>query len=205
MNPENLRHGIEELMALYETEPEHVLHVRDLSLQLYDGLQPWHGLSAEDRLILLASSTLHDIGWKVTAPEGKGHHKESARMIREYDWSGLTRREVELMALTARYHRKATPSAEHEDYAALSAEDQRRVGILAACLRIGDALDRRHRQFVRSVRVRMNSEVVEILAQSPRELDEELEAAQKKGDLLEELFPGTVLYTWEIVDGTPRL
>lgn len=205
MNPENVQRGIEELMALYETEPEHVLHVRDLSLQLYDGLQPWHGLSSDDRLILVAGSALHDIGWKVTAPDGKGHHKESARLIRECAWEGLTRREVELIALTARYHRKATPSTEHKEYAALGLEDQHRVGILAACVRIGDALDRRHRQFVRGVRVRLNSEVVEIYAQSPREIDEELDAAQKKGDLLEELFPGSVAYTWEIVDGTPRL
>lgn len=196
MNAEAVRQGIMELMARYETEPVHVLHVRDLSLELFDGLSSWHGLSSDDRLVLEAAASLHDIGWSVCASDGKGHHKESARLIREHQWTGVAPEEVDLIAQVARYHRKSTPSPEHQEFAALSAANQRRVCQLAACLRVGDALDRRHCQWVKRVVVRLNSEVLEILAEASCQIEEELEAAEKKGDLLEECFPAAVVYRW---------
>lgn len=196
MNAALVRSGVDDLMSQYETEPEHVLHVRDLALQVFDGLQAWHQLSDEDRLILDAAASLHDIGWKVSGEDGRGHHKASARLIREFVWGDVSPEQVELMAQVARYHRKSTPSLEHEEFAALTSEQQRRVSILAAMLRIGDALDRRHRQFVRRASVVIKGGAVEIAAHSPREVETELEAAEKKGDLLVELFPGDVLFSW---------
>lgn len=194
MNAEVVRQGIVELMARYETEPVHVLHVRDLCLELFDGLSSWHGLSPDDRLVLEAAASLHDIGWSACASDGKGHHKESARLIREHRWTGVTPDDVELIAQVARYHRKSTPSPEHKEFAALSADNKRRVCQLAACLRVGDALDRRHCQCVKRVVVRLNSELLEILAEASCQIEDELEAAEKKGDLLEECFPGAVIY-----------
>jgi exopolyphosphatase/pppGpp-phosphohydrolase len=81
--PSGLAMGVEALMSVYETEPVHVLHVRDLAVSLFDDLQFLHRMGPLDRAILDAASCLHDIGWTVTQPDGKGHHKESARLIRE--------------------------------------------------------------------------------------------------------------------------
>lgn len=196
MNAAAVRSGVDALMGRYETEPEHVLHVRDLSLQVFDGLQSWHQLTDLDRLILEAAASLHDIGWKISGEEGRGHHKASARLIREFGWGDVPPDVVELIAQVARYHRKSTPTHEHEEFAALTPEQQRRVSILAAMLRIGDALDRRHRQFVRRASVVLGSGMLEIGAHSPREVETELEAAEKKGDLLMEMFPGAVQFSW---------
>lgn len=191
---EHVQAGVEALLRRFEMEPQHVLHVRDLSLQLFDGFAGWHGLGHDDRLVLEAASSLHDIGWSVCEPTGRGHHKESARLIREYGWPGLSRLEVEWIALTARYHRKAIPSGEHEDFAALAASDQHRVKVLAALLRVGDALDRTHNQWVTSVHVSLATAGAEVWVTARNEVAKELEAAVRKGDLLAECFPGPLSY-----------
>lgn len=175
-------------MARFEIEPVHVLHVRDLALALFDGLRPEHGLDADDRALLDAAACLHDIGWFVTQPEGKGHHRETARLIREYDWPGLRRETVEFVALVARFHRKSIPSeSAHDDFAALPANDRVRVRWLAGILRVADGLDRRHIQAVETVgAVRMGA-TLRVRVTGLDGLEAEILGARKKADLLEEV------------------
>ena len=101
-------------------------------------------------LLLEAAACLHDIGWTVEQ-DGARHHKLSARLIREQSWEHFSPGEVRLRAAVARYHRKALPTPEHEEFAEFSPRDQARVEILASLLRVADALDRRHLQAVHSV------------------------------------------------------
>jgi exopolyphosphatase/pppGpp-phosphohydrolase len=193
-NPEILRNEVGVLMQRFESEPEHVLQVTRLAVQLFDGLAAWHRLGPRDRQLLDAAACLHDIGWALTHPDGKGHHKESARLIREFPWTALTPEEVGLVALVARYHRKAIPSPEHEAYSALAPDQQRRVRILAACLRVGDALDRRHIQRVDHLEVRLTPDRLEVVVLSTRETGAELFAADAKGDLLRQEFGSSVFF-----------
>lgn len=188
------RRGVEELLARHETEPHHVRHVCRLSLELHDALAGLHGLGPDERFLLEVGATLHDIGWSTTHPDGKGHHKESARMIREHAWRGLSSRGVLLASLVARYHRKALPDPAHEGYAGLGEGDRRRVRWLAAFLRVGDALDRRHVQRVARAEARVNGRELRITAVSTWVVDVELEAAERKGDLLRELWPGELVF-----------
>src|SRR5271155_115647 len=131
------------LRARYDEEPGHSDHVALLALQLFDGLRPWHDLGPRARELLHSAALLHDIGWSQT-PDGKGHHKWSARLIQEQAWKNLTADEVTLVAQVARYHRKAPPEAEHAEFHALKASAQKIVMILGGVLRIADALDRTH-------------------------------------------------------------
>src|SRR5437588_3875912 len=133
------------LMALMESQPLHVAHVTKLSLQLFDGLAPLHGLGLRERLLLEAAGYLHDIGHRFDYLQ-TGHHKESARVIREHPWKEFSSRETELIAQIARYHRKSMPRMKHEDFAMLSPEDRLVVQWLSALLRIADALDGSHEQ-----------------------------------------------------------
>src|SRR5271165_4007233 len=93
------------LRARYDEEPSHSDHVALLTLQLYDELQAWHPSPPRARELLFTAALLHDIGWSQT-PDGKGHHKQSARLIQEHAWKTLTPDEVQLVAQIARYHRK---------------------------------------------------------------------------------------------------
>ena len=194
MDAPALRNEIGALLQRHETEPEHVLHVARLALELFDGLAPWHQLGDTDRRLLETAACLHDLGWSVTQPDGRGHHKESARLIREFPWASLAPAEVELVALVARYHRKSLPTADHADYAALAPDDQRRVRVLAACLRIADALDRRHIQRVDHLQVFFTEPAVEIAVLSTHEVGAELAMAEKKADLLRQEFAGPVRF-----------
>ena len=112
---------IQESLALrtrYDEEPSHSDQVALLALQIYDGLQSWHKMNARPRQLLESAALLHDIGWSQT-PDGKSHHKWSARLIREYTWKNLKPDEVMLVAQVARYHRKSPPQPDHEDFQAL--------------------------------------------------------------------------------------
>lgn len=195
MNPELARSEFLACMRELETEPEHVLHVAELALGLFDGLAPLHGLGADERLILEAAACLHDIGWSV-AHEGERHHKVSARLIRERAWTGFDAREVALVAQVARYHRKALPSPEHVDFNALAPADRQRVETLAAYLRVADALDRGHRQRVRLQRVETTDDRIRLFADTPETAGLEVAAARKKGDLARKIHPRQWSIVW---------
>jgi hypothetical protein len=63
---------------------------------------------------------------------------------------GLTREDIAVIALVARYHRRAIPNpAAHPEYAALDRDSRIAVSKMAALLRVADALDRNHVQHVR--------------------------------------------------------
>jgi exopolyphosphatase/guanosine-5'-triphosphate,3'-diphosphate pyrophosphatase len=188
------------LLERFEREPDHVFHVCRLALELFDALEPLHGLGARERKILEEASTLHDIGWAVSGPDGRGHHKESARLIREADWPGVGREVVEEIALVARYHRKSLPSAEaHEEFAKLDEASARRVRWLSALLRVADGMDRRHVQAVErmTVELRGGGDGVRIRVLGRDGLEAEIRGGLKKVDLLAEMSGGVV----EIVRG----
>jgi len=188
-----LDRGIDELLGRHEQRPSHVLHVRDLALQLFDCLKPEHGLGREDFLGLNAAACLHDIGWSVTFPEGRAHHKASARLIREHAWQGVERMHIDRIALVARYHRKSEPcEVRHRDYAVLDAGERRRVDWLAAMLRVADGLDRRHEQRVRSVRVVRGTGVMSLIADGETDLLTEIQGATRKSGLLARLCGGAL-------------
>jgi exopolyphosphatase/guanosine-5'-triphosphate,3'-diphosphate pyrophosphatase len=121
------------------------------------------------------------------ARDGKGHHKESARLIREAVWTGFRADEVAVLAQIARYHRKSLPSEEHGDFMALGAEERERVRRLAALLRVADGLDRQHLQKVTEIRAEPAAGQVTVLVVGAG-LAEELAAARKKADLAEQVF-----------------
>jgi len=174
----------EALLEKYEEEPSHVRHVAHLSDQLFVALLPWHQRGLSERQWLRLASLLHDIGWSQT-PTGKGHHKESARLIGEYRWNHLPPAEIALVAQITRYHRKKLPAAHHAPYQALPQEDRRTVDLLAGILRIADALDRTHTGKVETVTARIVDSRLVIAAVSSGDWLAERSMAVEKKDLLE--------------------
>jgi exopolyphosphatase / guanosine-5'-triphosphate,3'-diphosphate pyrophosphatase len=187
MNAAAQRQEFLAFMERIESEPAHVLHVTGIALRLFDDLAPLHGRPAEDRLVLEAAGCLHDTGWSV-AKDGKGHHKESARLIREHRWETWPADEIEIVAQVARYHRKSEPALEHESFAALGEAQRHRVEQLAALLRIADALDRSHTQRVTRVEAKIETATLKLILTSARPLDAELAVLPKKALLAERLW-----------------
>ncbi|MES2308007.1 MAG: HD domain-containing protein [Verrucomicrobiota bacterium] len=184
---------VELLLEKYETEPEHVLHVASLTLQLFDLLSFWHQLSSRDRELLQAAALLHDIGWSQT-PDGRGHHKETLRLIDQFSWTSVTPEEKDLISQCARYHRKSIPKPEHDRFLKLPTSEKFRLEKLAAFLRIGDALDRTHRQIIHQIEVKFFENEWRFLLSSPTSVDAEIKMAETKGDLLQKASGRQLLF-----------
>jgi len=193
MNEAAARNEFLEVMRQWEQEPAHVTHVARLAMQLFEGLAPLHGLGPEQALLLEAAAHLHDTGW-TTADRGKEHHKESAKIIRQHTWQHLSPGEVQVVAQVARYHRKALPSMEHEDFAALEPADRALVEKLAAVLRIADALDRSHEARVTRVAAQILADRIVLKLDTTGPLERELAAGQKKADLVRAVFQREVVF-----------
>jgi exopolyphosphatase/guanosine-5'-triphosphate,3'-diphosphate pyrophosphatase len=193
MNETPARDEILALMHEKEARPVHVQHVTQLALSLFDQLLELHGLGERERLLLEGAGCLHDIGHQFDHLGG-GHHKESARMIREHPWKNFTRLEAEVIAQVARYHRKEMPEMADEEFRALPDWDRRIVQRLAALLRLADALDRNHLQLVLSVKVevRPNQLVFQLEAAGP--VLREVRSAYVKGDLALAVFQRDLLF-----------
>jgi len=166
--------------AARDPDPPHARQVEALALALFDALAQLHRLGEAEREILSSAALLHDIGW---TGGGKGHHKRSCRMILEDRTLPFEPDERRLVAMVARYHRRALPGPDHPLYAGLSPEDREKVRSLAALLRVADALDVGHAGAVAALSCAVgDGEVtVDLTARSP--VAAEIRAAEKKGDL----------------------
>lgn len=184
--------AVRQFAAACKDEPEHAAQVTRLAEMLFDALRPLHKLDKSARLCLTSAAILHDIGWL----EGKkGHHKRSMVMILDELSLPLTPIERATIALTARYHRKAMPKPSHKVYASLSRARRKIVDILAALLRVADGLDRSHTGAVKAVEVILSDSQIEFICQTHRSAGAELRFAQKKADLLEQVFDRKAVFT----------
>lgn len=114
------------------------------ALALFDARPAAHARRASGRAaarrILEYAALTHDVG---RLRGRRRHHKVSGRMIRDLTPpEGWTGREMELVALVARYHRGAPPQRRHRAFAALGRHDQAMVRDLARIVRRALALER---------------------------------------------------------------
>jgi exopolyphosphatase/guanosine-5'-triphosphate,3'-diphosphate pyrophosphatase len=153
---DDVRHAaVINLAHRYQEDMVHPEHVAELSLQLFDGLRVAglaDVLGADERELLWAACQLHDIG---TAVDYDDHHKHSRYLILNGGLPGFTPRELELIALIARYHRKGEPDASELGPLARKKDDER-LALLAAIIRLAEQLERSRDQAISSVRVEAN-------------------------------------------------
>jgi len=169
----------------FRFQEDHARRTAKFALRIFDRVARREGLRPEDRDLLEIASLLHDIGMVISPI---GHHKHSAYLIRESEIAGVTPHDQELIAQIARYHRRGLPRDGHPEYAALPAEDRRRVALLAGILRIADALDRDRTRPLKDVAVAVRGERLLIRLRGPGDRLLEVWAADRKKDLFEGEF-----------------
>jgi exopolyphosphatase / guanosine-5'-triphosphate,3'-diphosphate pyrophosphatase len=162
----------------------HSARVASLALELFDALAPIHRLEATAREYLEAGALLANVGLVVAHSK---HHLHAYYVIRNSELTGLTDKEIEVIAQIARYHRKSAPKSSHPEFAALAAAEQDLVRTLAAILRVAIGLDRSHQARVRNVRAELDTDRVILHVESADGADTSLElyAANERKDLLE--------------------
>jgi exopolyphosphatase / guanosine-5'-triphosphate,3'-diphosphate pyrophosphatase len=136
--PDVRRFGVLNMARNYQYQEQHSNHVRFLAERLFDQLIPLHGYGVEERELLESAALLHDLG-RIVGYEG--HHKHSQTLIEYNGLPGFSPREIALIALLSRYHRKGTPDT--LDYAILLDDgDGILLTRLAAILRLAECLER---------------------------------------------------------------
>jgi exopolyphosphatase/guanosine-5'-triphosphate,3'-diphosphate pyrophosphatase len=181
-------------------EERHSEHVARLALQIFDAMP---AARSEDlwsepvaRQLLEAGAVLHDIGYIVNYA---GHHKHAYHLIMHADLTGdagFTRREVEIVANLARYHRRGGPKMGHPNFAAMSDEDRELVTRLTAILRIADGLDRTHTQNVRALKIRVEGGAAVFEVDAAEDPVTDVWGAARKGALFREAFGLEPRFEW---------
>lgn len=167
-------------------DQQHAEHVRELSLLLFDQMQPVHRLPAQTRVLLEAGALLHDTGHRISH---RGHHKHGEYLAMHGDIPGLEGRDRAIVAGLVRYHnRKSEPAGHHAAYSSLDDADKPILRRLAAILRIAEALDHSHRQRVWKLRVSFQRGAVALEVQSRGDAAEDLRDAGRSAEMFEKEF-----------------
>jgi exopolyphosphatase/guanosine-5'-triphosphate,3'-diphosphate pyrophosphatase len=178
--------GVLNLAAQYHPEPEHVGHVRKLALRIWDeaAAAGLHGGDAEERELLAAAATLHDIG---TAIDYDDHHKHSRYLILNASLPGFSPRQTRLIAQMARYHRKGSPSLGEFEPLARKGDDKLLLRC-AAALRVAEQLERARDQSVRDASLNLDDGRVELRLDAGDDASVARWAAQRQADVFKRAF-----------------
>ncbi len=194
--PDVRRRSVIELARRCHWDEMRSKHIANLALQLFDELQPLHGLTAHERELLEYAALLHNIGYFISP---SNHHKHSQYIILNGDLRGFNNDEIQVIAHIARYHRKSPPKPEHTTFQALSSRQKQVVKFCAAILRIANALDRTHRQNVRNVKAKISTRKIELRLTITSDAEIEIWAVSRVKDLFEEVFERTLVVSVEAV------
>jgi len=132
----------------YQLDTEHGELVASLAGQIFDQTTSLHDLHTEDRLLLEVSALLHDVGHFINTID---HDKHGYYILMNNFVFGLTERQRQVLANVVRYHRKAAPSLEEENFKAMPQKDRILVTKLSALLRLADGIDTSHTSRIASV------------------------------------------------------
>jgi exopolyphosphatase/guanosine-5'-triphosphate,3'-diphosphate pyrophosphatase len=177
--PDVRRRSVVELAERCHYYAAHSQQVLTLALQLFDQTRKIHGLTDHEREWLEYAALLHDVGVHISYEK---HHRHSYYLIKHGDLRGFDPLEIEVMALVARYHRRATPKKGHPEYGDLPSGLRRVVKVLASCLRLAEGLDRSHAQVLDSVRLVDRGEDLLVQLRTAGDADLELWAAMRHVD-----------------------
>jgi exopolyphosphatase/guanosine-5'-triphosphate,3'-diphosphate pyrophosphatase len=191
-NAEERRAAVEEFARNCGVDLPHARQVARIAGSLWEQLAAPLKLNAEDRELIESAALVANVGYLINF---EGHHKHSYHLILNSELPGFERRQLQLLANVARYHRGSPPKKKHDQYRELSPVDQRRVSSLAAILRLALALDRTHQQHVEDVRARVRNDHVQIIVEAQGDADVDVWAAERKVELFEKVFGRQVRFS----------
>ena len=143
------------------------------AIQLYDGLANC-GLIGKDspieaRFILHAAALLQEAG---RFKRARAHHKESYRMIRKMSPPpGWTKKDLELVAVVARFHRRALPYPDHPRLRVYELPIRQSLIRLASIVRLANAFQTKSYRAIRRLHVENGPGFLVIRAEGFRDRD----------------------------------
>jgi len=144
----------------YDYEAEHAQTISRFAVSLFDATKTLHRLGQDERVLLEVAALLHDIGYYIGT---NNHHKNTWLLINASPLVGVGESEKKLIALVTRYHTRSAPKPSHKEFMDLSPKRRRIVLILAAILRVAEALDREHSNKVHSFKLTVHRKKVTLV------------------------------------------
>lgn len=181
------RRSVLELARRSRYDQAHSERVAQTALQIFDATRRVHRLNQETRELLEYGALLHDIGILASYTR---HHRHSQYLILNSDLRGFTPREINFIALLARFHRKGEPNRRDPECALIPRKEFERLRRLSAILRVADGIDRSHNQILTLISLRRDHRRWRFEFEARDEAELELWGAQRKGQLFEKLFAG---------------
>lgn len=174
----------------YAVDAAHARAVAELSRGLFEQLATEHRLDTRHEVLLYVAALLHEVGLYVNL---HSNHKHAYYLIRSSELFGLSQHELHLVALVARYHRRASPQAAHEGYDALDRKDRVAVTKMAALLRLAIALDDTRSGRIREVCCSVEEKQMVIVAPGVDDVSLEQLAMRINSTLFRDIFGVPVL------------
>ncbi|MBN2163766.1 MAG: Ppx/GppA family phosphatase [Pontiellaceae bacterium] len=182
--------SVMEIGRKYHLDEAHAECVTNHARALFRALEPEHGLGYRYEVLLVVAALLHDVGMFIG---GSSHHKHSKYLIENSDIFGLSEQDLKLVAIIARYHRRALPRPSHAEFSSLTRENRLIVSKLASILRAADALDRSHTQALRNIRITLRERELIIVPSRKGDFIAEKRALSGKGRMLEQVYGRTAV------------
>lgn len=188
---EQIIRSAEELARKFQVDLDHSQHVAELSTQIFRVLRPEHHMDVRCETILYVAALMHEAGLFVNTPS---YHKHSFYLISNSEIFGLNSLDHKLVALVARYHRRAAPKPTHEAFAQLDRDSRVVLSRLASILRIGIALAQSRTQRIRQMdcAVEKNRLIIKARGRTGDLSMEQLELRQNAG-MFQDVFGLSVL------------
>src|SRR5512133_1360886 len=174
-----------ELGKKYSFDETHAQHVAESASILFTALENEHLLNSRYKLLLKIASLLHDIGSYISV---RSHHKHSHYLIQNSELFGLNRKDIQIIALIARYHRRSAPKPIHAEYMSFDHDSRLIIVKLAAILRIADALDRSNNHRIKEITCSKKKDTLLITIPDIEDVSLEELALQSKGTMFEDVY-----------------
>jgi exopolyphosphatase/guanosine-5'-triphosphate,3'-diphosphate pyrophosphatase len=173
------------LGAKYQIDHEHAEQVSRLAASLFRQTEELHNLGEEALLLLEVGALLHDVGHFINTVD---HDKHGYYILNANRLIGLNEKQQELVANLVRYHRRAFPSSDDENFKSLSQKNRLLVSKLSALMRLADGMDVSHTGRVRGVTLEKEKKVWKLRLQGEGSLMLEKWALLKRRSLFQEVF-----------------
>jgi exopolyphosphatase / guanosine-5'-triphosphate,3'-diphosphate pyrophosphatase len=167
-----LEDSIRNLNALYPTSPpEHLEHVRQMALAIYDRLAPSRDFPDNARVWLDAASRLFRIGDMIDLNDSDDH---TFYMLIHTPWNGLPHREILLTAAIASFRGMNPLRRKLSPYRSMLREGDLEAAVrLGSILQLAAAMDRSQSQAIRSLELKSDGKKLRIEAESDEALSVE--------------------------------
>jgi exopolyphosphatase/guanosine-5'-triphosphate,3'-diphosphate pyrophosphatase len=181
------RATIRNVAGLYRADGPHTDHVARLAIEIFDGTGRLgcHDGDPREREWLWAAAMLHDVGVVVDYHD---HHKHGFYLVLNAGLPGFEHRELAMIAMLVRGHRKAAPTIDTSLAPLMDEGDDARLLRLASCLRLAEQLERDKARNVTAVAVEGRGRQVTLRLRGPGDHSIAMWSASQDADVFERAF-----------------